>query len=148
MVEIRIQQSTFIDLPVGKVFAYASDLENMADWSSVIIALRKVSPGPIGAGTTVRSTIRFLGEWFNIIFEVIEYQPECYLALKGVSGGLPCLFGYQFEPAEGRGTTLSVEAVLQIVGQGDPVLVSALRRQVAYDLQTLKEILEARMATP
>lgn len=148
MVEIRIQQSTFINLPVGEVFAYASDLGNMSDWSSVVIALKKISPGPMGAGATVRSTIRFLGEWFNIIFEVVEYQPERDLALKGISGGLPCLFGYQFEPTECGGTTLSVEAVVQIVGQGDPVIVSALRRQVAYDLQTLKEILEVRTATP
>lgn len=150
MVDIKVQKSVFIDLPIEEVFAYMSDLENMADWSSAIIAVRKVSPGAVCAGTLIRGTIRFLGRWLNVIFEIVEYQPNCYLALKSISGSAPCLFCYQFEPAEGGGTTASEEAVIQMVGAScdheHPVVVNAIHRQVEYDLLTLKDILEAKVA--
>ncbi len=149
MVEIKVQKSVFINLPAQEIFAYMCDLENMVDWSSATISIRKTSPGEIGAGATVRSTIRFLGRWLNVVFEVVEYSPGHCLALKSIAGSPPCLFSYQFEELEEGGTTVSQESMVQIVAgsveQTHPVVASAIARQVEYDLQTLKEILESGM---
>lgn len=150
LAEIRVRKSVFINLPPEDIFAYVCDLENMVDWASTTVSIRKTSPGEIGAGATVRSTIRFLGRWLNVLFEVVEYSPGRCLALKSIAGSSPCLFCYYFEGAEGGGTTTSEEAVVQIVGgivdQANPVIESAVARQIEYDLQTLKEILEAGAA--
>lgn len=147
MAEIKVQRSVFINLPAEDIFAYVCDLENMVDWSSTTVTIRKVSPGKIGAGATVRSTLRFLGRWLNVEFEVVEYSPGRCLALKSIAGSPPCLFCYQFEALAGGGTTTSQEAIVQVVGgivdQTNPVIESAVARQIEYDLQTLKEILEA-----
>ncbi len=147
MVEIKVQKSVFINLPPKDVFAYICDLENMVDWASSTVSIRKTSPGEICAGSTVRSTVRFLGRWLNMVFEVVEYSPGRSLAFKSIAGSPPCLFCYQFEMVEGGGTITSEEAVVQIVegivDQANPVVVSAVSRQIEYDLQTLKEILEA-----
>jgi len=60
LAEIRVRKSVFINLPPEDIFAYVCDLENMVDWASTTVSIRKTSPGEIGAGATVRSTIRFL----------------------------------------------------------------------------------------
>ena len=150
MFEIKVQKSVFINLPAQDIFAYVCELENMMDWSSTIVSVRKTSLGKVSAGTTVRSTIRFLGRWLNVEFEVVEYSPGHSLAFKSIAGSPPCLFCYQFETMEGGGTTTFSEAVVEIVGgivdQTSPVIASAVTRQVEYDLQTLKEILEAGMS--
>ena len=147
MIEINVQKSVWIDLPSKDIFAYLCDLEHMEDWSSATISIRKTSPGEIGTGATVRSTLRFLGRWLNVLFEIVEYSPGRCLAFKSIAGSPPCLFRYRFEECKGGGTTVSEEAVVEIVGgiidQGSQVIASAVARQIEYDLQTLKEILEA-----
>lgn len=149
MVEIKVHKSVHVNLSAEDIFAYVCELENMVDWSSTTISIRKTSPGEMCAGATVRCTIRFLGRWLNVVFEVVEYSPGRCLALKSIAGSPPCLFRYQFEPVEGGGTYTSEEAVIQIVSgvvdQASPVIESAVARQIEYDLQTLKEILESGM---
>ncbi len=147
MVEIKVQKSVWINLPAEDIFGYVCDLENMEDWSSSTISIRKTSPGEMGVGAIVRSTIRFLGRWLNVLFEIVEYSPGRCLTFKSIAGSPPCLFRYRFEALEGGGTTASEEAMVQIVGgiidQESRVIASAVARQIEYDLQTLKEILES-----
>ena len=147
MTEIQVQKSLLINLPADEIFAYVCNLENMVDWSSTIISMRKTSPGETRVGSIIRSTIRFLGRWLNVVFEIVEYSPGHCLALKSIAGSPPCHFCYQWESQEGGGTLVSHEAMVQIVGgdaeQASPVIASALARQLEYDLQTLKELLES-----
>lgn len=147
MAEINVEKRVLINLPAETIFAYICDLENMVDWSGTTISVRKISPGEVCVGSLVRSTIRFLGRWLNLVFEVVEYSPGRCLALKSIAGSSSCHFCYQFEKAEDGGTLVVEEAMVQILsGTADPagpVIASAVARQVEYDLQTLKEILEA-----
>ena len=148
MIKMNVKQSIVINLPIEEIFAYMSDIENMVDWSSVTIAVRKISPGELQVGATVRSTIRFLGTWLDITFEIVEYEPSRYLTFKSISGVTPCLFCYQFEPTEDGGTTVSQGTIIHLTGGvldlAEPVVTSVVRRQLEHDLLTLKDILEAR----
>ena len=145
---MNVKQSIVINLPIEEIFAYMSDIENMADWTSVTIAVRKISPGELHVGATVRSTIRFLGMWLDIMFEIVEYEPSRYLTFKSISGVTPCLFSYQFEPTEDGVTTVSQGTIIHLTGGvldlTEPVVTSVVRRQLEHDLLTLKDILEAR----
>jgi dehydrogenase/reductase SDR family member 12 len=151
LIEMNVKQTVFINLPAEEIFAYMSDLENLVDWCSAIIAVRKISPGAIHVGTMGRSTIRFLGRWADLAFEIVEYDPGRSITIKGISGAAPCLFCYQFEPGEEGGTTIFQEAVIHlaegILAQAKPVITSAVRRQLEYDLLTLKDVLEASAVT-
>jgi len=148
---INVKQNIFIDLPAEEIFAYISNLENLVDWSSTVIALRKASPGTIQVGATFLSTIRFLSKWLSLTFEIVEYEPDRYLAIKSTSGVSPCLFCYQLDPGEEGGTSLSQEMTIHhvegFVELALPVVESAVRRQLEYDLFTLKEMLESRAST-
>ncbi len=144
---MEFKQDVVINLPPEEIFTYISDLENLADWSSVVISARKISQESMHVGATVRCTIRFLGRWFNISFEIVECKPVHYLTIKSISGIAPCLIYYRLEPVEGGGTNVSSEQVIHFtggfLGLAEPVATSMIRRQLKYDLLTLKDLLES-----
>jgi len=148
---MNVRLSIVINMPVEEIFTYMSELENLVDWSNPIIAIRKLSPGDIHVGTTVQSTIRFLGKWWNMTFEVVECEPSRSLTIKSIAGVAPCLFCYQFKPIENGRTTVSQEAAIQLTGSiyglEESVLARMVSRQIEHDLLTLKDMLEASAAT-
>jgi uncharacterized membrane protein len=144
---MKLEHSVIINLPPEEIFAYMSDLENLVDWSSVVISARKISPGAIHVGATVRGTFRFLGRWLDVSFEIVECKPSRYLTIKSISGIAPCLFYYRFDSVEGGGTAVSQEIIIHLtggfLGLPEPVVTSVIHRQIEYDLLTLKDLLEA-----
>jgi uncharacterized membrane protein len=145
---ITIKQSVVIHLPAEEVFAYLSEVENLPDWSGPMIAIRKISPGALQVGARMRSTLQLLGRWMDITFEIVEYEPDRYLTIKSLSGTTPCLFCYQFGSLADGGTSVCLEAVIElsegILGLSEAALSNVARRQIEHDLLTLKDVLEAR----
>src|SRR5579875_3426082 len=148
---MEAKQRIFIDLPTEETFAYTTIFETWAVWSSAIINIKKISPGAIQAGTTVQSTIRFLGKWLDMTFELVEYEPQRYLTLKSISGGTPCLFYYQFDPVANGGVVVSLHSMIHlsrgILDLPEQTVTADINRQLEYDLLTLKAMLEARIPT-
>jgi uncharacterized membrane protein len=144
---MKTRQSVVINQPAEEIFAYVSEFDNLVDWSGAMISVRKISPGEIHLGATVRSTIRFLGRWMDITFEIVEYEPSRYLTIKSIAGATPCLFSYQFETVENGGTNVSLETVIDItggnLGLAESVVTNLVQRQLEHDLLTLKDVLEA-----
>jgi uncharacterized membrane protein len=143
---MKVKHSVFIKLPAEEIFAYMSNLENLADWSGVVISARKISSEEMLVGTTVRCTIRILGRWFETTYEVIECMPGRYLTYKSISSVAPTLVCYQCVPAQDLGTNVIVEETIDFTGGflgfAEPVVKNVIRRQISYDLQTLKDLLE------
>jgi uncharacterized membrane protein len=148
LLEIKNEQQVVINLSPEEIFHYMSNLENMVDWTSVVISVRKLSSGKLAAGAMVKTTIRFLGRWMDLVFELIECEANRCMTFKSISGPVPCLFCYRFMSDGSGRTILSQEALIQhvdgIVDLTETVIASAVRRQIEFDLQTLKDILEAR----
>lgn len=151
MKALNERQSVVINLPVQGVFAYVCDFANLIDWTGCTIAVRKTSPGEMQVGSTIRNTVRFLGRWMDITFEIVEFEPAHCLTLKSLSGISPCLFSYQFEPLEDAVTYVNLEMVLQLtcgmLGLPETALSNVVRRQVMHDLLTLKDLLETGVIT-
>ena len=147
MNKMKVEQSVIINLPTQEIFAYMSNLENLADWSSVVISARKVSSEEMLVGTRVRCTIRILGRWFDTSYEIVECVPGRYLTVKSITSVAPTLTCYRFEPVEGGGTNVSVEEIIHFTGGflgfTETVITRVINRQVANDLLTLKDLLEA-----
>lgn len=146
MIEVNIKQEVFIHASEEKIFTYLGDLENLVDWSSCVISMRHTTAENTQVGATAQGTIRFLGKWSEIAFEIIERESARTLTIKSLSGISPCLFCYQLASVEGQGTTLSQEAIIHIMlgkGETEQIVTNAVHRQLEYDLLTLKDILEA-----
>lgn len=148
MIEMKIELCLVINLPAEKIFDYMVDAENLVEWSNVVVAIRKTTPGIISVGTTWRYTTRFLGRWLETTYELVEHEPSNFFTLKSISGLSPAIFSYRLEAIERGRTNISVEAVIQhieeFLGLEKSVVVSAVRRQMEGDLLTLRDILEAR----
>ena len=146
MIKIDIKQNVSINLPVEKVFAYMCDLDNLINWSSTVTAVKKSLPGVMNIGSTVQTTVRILGKWLDITFEIIECDPNHYLTIKSIAGVSPCLICYQFESVTDDRTIVSHEIMIHhtegVVDLSLPVIESVLSRQLAHDLLTLKDVLE------
>jgi len=48
---IDFENNIRIDRPIGEVFAFLSDLENVPKWNYYVLEVTKLSNGPIGIGT-------------------------------------------------------------------------------------------------
>jgi uncharacterized membrane protein len=144
--KMKVEHSVFINLPTEEIFAYMSNLENLADWSGAVISARKISSEEMLVGTTVRCTIRVLGRWFDSTYEIIECVPGRYLTIKSIAGVAPSLICYRFEPLKGGGTNVSLEEIIHFTGGflgfAEIVITRVINRQIANDLQTLKDLLE------
>jgi uncharacterized membrane protein len=143
---MNVAESVIIQLPPKEIFTYISNFENLVDWSSVVIAARKISSEEMLVGTTIRCTIRILGRWFDTTYEIVECIPNRYLSFKSISGIAPTLVCYRFEPVDGVGTNVIVEEIVTFTGGflgfEEPVIKDVIKRQVANDLLTLKDLLE------
>jgi uncharacterized membrane protein len=144
--KMKVEQGVFINLPAGQIFAYMSNLENLADWSGAVISARKISTEETLVGTTVRCTIRVLGKWFDATYEIVECVPDRYLSFKSITSVAPSLVCYRFEPLKGSGTNVSVEEIIHFTGGflgfAEILITRVINRQIANDLQTLKDLLE------
>jgi uncharacterized membrane protein len=143
---MKVEQSVFINLPAEQIFAYMSNLENLADWSGAVISARKISTEESLVGTTVHCTIRVLGKWFDATYEIVECVPSRYLSFKSTTSVAPSFIYYRFEPLKGSGTNVSLEEIIHFTGGflgfAEILITRVISRQIANDLQTLKDLLE------
>jgi hypothetical protein len=151
LIKINIKQQIFVNLSIEDIFCYISNLDNLVDWSSATMAVKKLSPGEIHVGAIVHSTIYFLGKWLDMTFEVVECYPNRCITMKSISSVAPGLFCYQFEPGEDGGTIIVQDVEIQYTRERpdltESAVVTAVRRQIEYDMVTLKATLEARAST-
>ena len=144
--KIYVKQSVVIDLPTKDIFTYMSNLENLCKWSGIVTSVKIASPGAICIGTRVHSTLRLLGKWSEMTFEVVEYEVCRYMTLKSISSVSPCLVYYEFMPLESGGTALTQDTTITIIGgfagMAERVVVNAIQRHLEHDLLTLKDVLE------
>jgi carbon monoxide dehydrogenase subunit G len=137
------ENTVTIRRPVAAVFAFLADFENVPAWNDAIVETRKVSPGPVGVGTTYRQ-IRSVPRRSQEGFEVTVFEPASRLEVQGELGPFEARLSYALEPAAG-GTKLTNAVELRASGllsMVAPLATSRVKRAVAANLDTLRQILE------
>jgi hypothetical protein len=102
----------------------------------------KVSPGPVGIGTTYHQT-RSIPTRSEERFEVTAFQPPRRLEVQGKIGPFHARIGYLLEPTDGgtrlrNPVDLGTSGPLTLVG---PLATSRVKHAVAANLDTLKQLL-------
>jgi uncharacterized protein YndB with AHSA1/START domain len=139
-----------ITRPVGEVFAYLADAENLPRWNYAIEQTRKISPGPVGVGTVYRQT-RTIPRRSQEDFEIIVFQPPGQLAFDGTFGSFKARTSYLLEAvADGTRLTNSwdlepTSPPLRLFG---PLATPRIKAAVGKNLRTLKQILEGGRRDP
>ena len=140
----RAEQSVEIERPPEQVFAYFSDPRKIHEWQASALEARQESSGAIAVGTRIREVRKFLGRRMDTVVEVTAYEPGRAFSLKVVDGPIPFEARQTLEPVEGR---TKIDAVIEGEPGGffklaEPLVVRAVARELANNLETLKDILE------
>src|SRR5918995_316793 len=137
---LEFENTVYIDRPIGEVFAYLSDFENIPKWNYYVLDVRQRSESPIGVGTTYHQVRKTDEQEFRII----EFEPNHTVAVKTLPQSSPS-FERKFTLYEEEDTTrIRDEWKLDT---GTPAILERLVRRrvksaVAGNLAKLKELLE------
>lgn len=136
--------SVIIQRPVEEVFAFLADFENVPKWNYAIVETTKISPGPVRVGTAYRQT-RSVPTESEERFEVTAFEPGSRLAIQGQIGPFRARISYLLEPT-GAGTRVRNSVDLGSSGLSAiaaPLAASHIKRAVATNLHTLKQLLSS-----
>ena len=141
-----VESSVVINRPVEEVFAYVVDPKNTAQWAGPVIEAEKTSEGPIGLGTTSKRVTQFLGRTMEGTYEIIEFEPNSYYRDKTTSGPVPMKSRISVESVK-DGAKVTIEGTIEAAGffkLAEPLISRMAERQIATDVQTLKDMHEAQ----
>ena len=145
---MHVEESIEIGRPRKEVFDYVSEPDNFPEWTGTAIEVRKGTPGPVREGDSFTVAIKFLGRRFETPYERISYEPDRLFKERAAGGPIPDQeWTYTLEEVS-EGATRLTRAVQGEPGGffkfADPLIERALKRQIRADLETLKDLLEAR----
>ena len=137
---LEFENTVYIDRPIGEVFAYLSDFENIPKWNYYLLDVRQLSESPIGVGTTYHQ-VRKTDEQD---FRITEFEPNHTVAVKTLPQSSPELEMRFSLYEEGNTTRIRDEWKLDT---GRPAILERLaggrvKSAVAHNLAKLKELLE------
>jgi len=141
---VKFEVAVEINRPIDEVFAYLDDPSKTPEWNSIVEEARP-SETPVRRGTTISSRARFLGRKIESTFEVVEHVPNKKVVQR-TEKPFPFTLTNVFEAA-GKGTR--VTAVFEgepggFFKVGEPILARIAKKQFQAQLDTMKELLEAR----
>ncbi len=142
---VKIEVSTVISRPVEEVFAYLSDISNWPEWNSLTLEA-SASETRVRVGPKVRQVTRFLGRRIEGTGEITEHEPNRKITLES-NEPFPTTLTMRFEAAD-EGTRLVAAGEAEPGGffkLGEPILARVARHQFQAQLETLKELLEAKV---
>src|SRR5919204_2317477 len=82
---VKVEHEFEVARPVSEVFAYLADVTNEARWNPWAKWVRKVSEGPIGAGSVFRGSYQGFGELDQ---DLADYEPPRRLTYHSVPKGM------------------------------------------------------------
>ena len=145
----QFKTSLVIRRPVEDVFAFVSNYQNSPRWVSGGLTHTKISAGPIGVGTVIRTTGRTLGLHVEATRIVTAYEPYSQYAFKSEYQQTPVTTTFLFEPMpDGTRLTVVVEGKPGgLFKAATPLVLAAIRQQFEGDLRRLKTLLEEQART-
>jgi uncharacterized membrane protein len=142
----HFQTSIVIQRPVAEVFALVSNYQNSPLWVSGALDHQKVTPGPIGVGTVIRTRGHFMGQPIETTRTVIAYEPNARYAFRSAYRQVPFTTTFVFEPLPAKRATRLTATVegepTGIYKAAMPLILNMVRQQLEGDLRRLKKLLE------
>jgi carbon monoxide dehydrogenase subunit G len=142
---IRLDFSIEIRRSPEHVFALVGNPENDVQWQSAVVAVRKVTPGPIRAGSRYQHTLSILGKHTDIHVEFTERRAHSSYVLRSLGSPFDFEMRVQLQ-ATSLGTLL--EAVIEGRPSGVALIAAVIlsrhrRAEIKRDLRTLKRKMES-----
>lgn len=137
----RVERTARIPAPPSEVFAYLSDLGNLAEWQSGIVIAERVDSGPMRVGSSARVTRELMGQRLAVPLTVTDYEPPTRLGIGSEVSGVKAAAMLDLADAE-DGAATDLAFAMEIRGSGltsfmEPMIASAARGDIESSLQRL-----------
>lgn len=142
--------SVVIRRPVDEVFAYLSDTRNNVQWqtNSGLQTIQQIPDGPMGVGTRITETRKFMGMTIKSTSEISEFEPNRKFTRVPVGNdSSPIKRGELSFAPESDGCRVTFNGQIEASGLlvvAEPVLVANMKRSFEEGLNEAKSYLEQR----
>jgi carbon monoxide dehydrogenase subunit G len=143
---MRLEFAIDIHRPPRDVFAVVGNLENDPKWQAAVIAVSKITAGPIAEGARFRHVVSIMGRKTAVDIEFLHYQEGERYVLNCSAGMLVFNTEVRFDPIV-QGTRL----VTLVAGNPKGLLKLAAvtlshhrRHEIEADMHNLKQLMESR----
>ena len=140
----KFEHSVFINRPQQEVFDFVSNPANDSQWDSGGGTTEMTSEGPLGLGSTFRTTTKFLGRGIEANLENTSWDAPNEYTQKALSGPIPFEVKKTFDPKE-NGTQLTVSGQVEFGGfikMAEGLVGKQMEKQIDTDYNALKILLE------
>lgn len=142
---VTIENSIVISRPPDEVFAFVTDPANEAAWHSDVLEAHKTSDGPLGVGSTIQFTIKFMGKKQIDLVVTESDPPHREVVAATTRGPMMPTFTFTFEPVDG-GTRFTRKGDIRIRGWlrlMEPMMKGMAAKRADGFLDKLKQLLES-----
>jgi uncharacterized protein YndB with AHSA1/START domain len=149
MAAVDVRTETIINCPIEKVFAFATNPDNVPKWYVNIYSSEWKTPKPLTVGSHIAFKAKFLGKELAYTYEIKELVINEKLVMRTAQGPFPMETVYLFEKTE------SLKTKMTLINRGipsgfsklfAPFMAMAMKKANTKDLALLKEILEKQSA--
>ncbi|MBK8025330.1 MAG: SRPBCC family protein [Chloroflexi bacterium] len=135
-----------IDRSPSEVFTWLDDPQKARQWVPGLVDIQPITPGGSRAGAKARHVYRENGRTFETEEEMLIYEPNRHIKIRGRAAGFEMTAEYQLSPT-GAGTLLRFESTLRfnnpVMRLLTPLLTRGADQRTVQDLQRLKALVEA-----
>ena len=135
-----------ISRPVAVVADYAADPSNAPAWYENIESAELQTQQPLGPGSRVAFTARFLGRQLAYTYQITEFAPAQRLVMRTAEGPFPMETTYTWQPLDDNTTRMTLRNRGEPAGfsrLATPFMTAAMKRANRKDLDKLRQILES-----
>lgn len=133
------------------VFEWLLDQERICEWADGLIEYSWTEPGPVQVGSTYHQVFQLGGRLTSAVGEVLEYEPPHLVVSLLEARGVRARNELRLHPVE-RGTRVEVRHSVTVRGRLAKLLFPIMRvttqRRMARTIDTLKQLIEASLASP
>lgn len=101
----RVERRAKVAAPPPEVFAFLADLDNIGEWQAGVVSIERTSPGPMGAGTTVRLVRDLMGQRVEAPLTVTDYEEASVLGIESTVSGVNARAMLDLTPMDGGDAT-------------------------------------------
>lgn len=142
---LDVEAITEIRATAPEVARWMFDPRQDPRWIRGIATAELLTPAPVRPGSAVRRIARFLGRKIEYVLQVDALESDRLLHMSSLKSPFPMQVTYALEPLSDGGTLAAVRVRgtgERHFGLADSLMAPLVRRNVARDLRSLKDLVE------
>lgn len=137
----RVERTSKISAPPSEVFAYLSDLGNVADWMTGVVSAEQTSEGEMRLGSTALVVRELMGQRFEAPMTVTEFDPPRRVVIGSEVSGVKASIELELLPAGDDATDLQFAMEIRgsmLTAFMEPMIANAAGSDIDASLERIK----------